>query len=55
MDAFVVTVSDASGRRVALGENAESIDLSNLQNGMYFVRIQQGDRTITTQKVALIR
>jgi hypothetical protein len=54
-EAFVVSVADAQGKRVAIAVNAEALDLSALRNGMYFVSIHQGDQLITTKKIALIR
>ncbi len=51
---FDISVCDASGKRVAIAQNANSIDLGSLQNGMYFVSIRQDGLLITTQKVALI-
>lgn len=52
---FVISVADARGRRVAIAANAQSLDLSTLADGMYFVRIHRGDALVTTQKISLIR
>jgi hypothetical protein len=53
-ESFVISVADARGKRVAMAINADVLDLSSLQNGMYFISIHQGDRLVTTQKIALI-
>lgn len=57
---YVVSVHDALGREVKrldlknILSQAINLDLSNEANGMYFIKVQSGNRT-TTQKVFLNR
>jgi Arylsulfotransferase (ASST)/Secretion system C-terminal sorting domain len=52
---FVVSVADAYGKRVAVAANAEVLDMSDLQPGLYFVSIYQGSQHVGTQKIMRIR
>ncbi len=54
-ESYVISVADARGKRVAFALNAELLDLSSLQPGMYFVSIHFGEQVLKTQKIALIR
>jgi hypothetical protein len=52
---FVVTIADACGKRVLVGANAQVLDLSTLQPGLYFVSIYVGTLHVGTTKVMLTR
>lgn len=46
-----VVVTDISGKQLLFAEQVESVDVSMLSSGIYFVTMQLGDRVNTTQVI----
>ncbi len=46
-----VEVTDVIGREILVSEYKEQLDISQLEIGIYFVSILQGDKTLVTKKV----
>ena len=46
-----VVVTDISGKQLLFAEQVESVDVSMLSSGIYFVTMQLGDQVNTTQVI----
>ena len=46
-----VKITDVLGREILLSEFKEQLDISQLETGIYFVSILQGNKTLVTKKV----
>ncbi len=53
IESYSVSVADAVGKRLTFALNPQSLDLSSLNSGMYFISIFKGDQRVSTQKITL--
>jgi hypothetical protein len=52
---YQVVVTDAVGKIVLIANNANSIDLSEMENGIYSISIVSDANGITTRRIALVK
>ncbi len=52
---YVVTVLDAMGKNIITAENSKTLDLSNLENGIYFISVISENQTSVTKKISIIK
>ena len=52
VEAYQIKITDVLGREVMVSEFKEQLHISQLETGIYFVSILQGQKTLVTKKVA---
>ncbi len=48
---FVIKITDVLGREVLVSEYKEQLDVSYLEKGIYFIKIEQGAKTLGVKKI----